>query len=127
MQGSDSGNWPTSSLKIIADLAVDINGVTVHKIAVSETGHIAILSDSPNVAVTKNGNVKYFGQDKRPSDLNFITRKGKEFLIVVYGQDGNVTLWDMDADRSHVVFQTSETTPKVMALIDDNNSGNMRD
>ena len=63
--------------------------------------------------------MRHFGQDMRPSDLNFLTRNGREFLVAVYGQEGNITLWDVEQGKSQVVFQTTEKTSKVFSVIDE--------
>ena len=63
--------------------------------------------------------MRHFGQDMRPSDLNFLTRNGREFLVAVYGQEGNIMLWDVEQGKSQVVFQTTEKTSKVFSVIDE--------
>ena len=63
--------------------------------------------------------MRHFGQDMRPSDLNFLTRNGREFLVAVYGQEGNIMLWDVEQGKNQVVFQTTEKTSKVFSVIDE--------
>ena len=117
--GSDSGNWISTSSKVIADLALDIRGSMVHKIAVSETGSIGILSDNSDLAITKSGKTKYFGLGLMPSNVNFLTRNGREYLVTVYGQEGIIVLWDLEQGKSQVVFTAAEKTSKILSVIDD--------